>query len=108
MHGSSRGWHEGANEIVPWWNYFLGFVRRAYRELAAQVESAGKAPAKSQLARSTILSQVGPFTLGQIASQLPSVSRQLVKKVLGELKTSGALRLTGHGRGARWEVTPRR
>jgi hypothetical protein len=25
----SQGWHEGRNEIVPWWNYFLGMLRNA-------------------------------------------------------------------------------
>ena len=100
----SRGWHKGANKIVPWWNYFLGFLRRAYQEFGAQVESAGKGPAKGELVRSTILGQVGPFTLGDIAGQLPSVSEQLIKKVMGEMKKAGELRLIGRGRGARWEA----
>ena len=25
----SRGWHEGRNEILPWWNYVLATVRSA-------------------------------------------------------------------------------
>ena len=32
----SLGWHEGRNDIVPWWNYFLGILRTAYREFEAQ------------------------------------------------------------------------
>jgi Fic family protein len=103
----SRGWHEGDNKIVPWWNYFLGLVRRASREFAAQVESARRGPAKVELVRNTILGQVGPFTLGDIAGQLPSVSEQLVKKVLAQMKKAGELGLIGRGRGARWEATRR-
>jgi hypothetical protein len=25
----SQGWHEGKNEIIPWWNYFLSTLRSA-------------------------------------------------------------------------------
>ena len=42
----SLGWHEGKNEILPWWNYFLSMLRRAYREFERQVESAEARPAK--------------------------------------------------------------
>ena len=100
----SEGWHEGKNEIVPWWNYFLGLLRNAYKELERRVESVEGRPAKSDLVRQTVLAQVDPFTLADIAAQLPVASPQLVKKVLAELKRTGTVRLTGRGRGALWEV----
>jgi hypothetical protein len=100
----SQGWHEGANPIVPWWNYFLGFLRRAYQEFAALVESAPRRPAKAELVRTAIAAQVGPFTLADIRGQVPGISAPLVKKVLGEMKKAGHVRLVGRGRGAKWEV----
>jgi len=100
----STGWHDGTNAIVPWWHYFLGFLRRAYQQFAAQVESTSRRPAKGELVGNAILSQVGPFTLGDLRGQLPGVSVQQVKKVLGEMKKAGQVRLTGRGRGARWNV----
>jgi Fic family protein len=33
---SSEGWHEGRHDILPWLNYFLSIVRRAYVELKAE------------------------------------------------------------------------
>jgi hypothetical protein len=30
---SSIGWHEGRHDLLPWLNYFLSVLRRAYREL---------------------------------------------------------------------------
>lgn len=99
----SQGWHEGRNEIVPWWNYFLGIVRSAYKELERQVESVEARPAKSDLVRQTVLAQVEEFTLADLAAQLPAASPQLIKKVLAELKKAGSVRLAGRGRGARWE-----
>ena len=100
----SRGWHEGKNEILPWWSYILGIVRSAYKELETQVESAPARAAKSDLVRRTVLDQAGEFTLADLSAQLPSVSPQLIKKMLDELKRDGRIRLEGRGRGAKWNV----
>jgi Fic family protein len=103
----SQGWSEGKNEIVPWWNYFLGTLRNAYKEFAQQLESVQARPAKSDLIRQTVLAQVEEFTLADMAAQLPAASSQLIKKVLAELKGDRKIRLTGRGRGARWEIIRR-
>ena len=79
-------------------------MRRAYQELEQQIELVEARPAKSDLVRQTILAQVEQFTLGDLSAQLPSASSQLIKKVLAELKKAGKVRLTGRGRGARWEI----
>jgi hypothetical protein len=100
----SRGWQEGKNEILPWWNYFLAFIRAAYRELATQVESASVSPVKSDLVKRAVLAQVEEFTLAGLAAELPTASRQLIKKVLAGLKKEGKIRLEGRGRGARWLI----
>jgi len=100
----SQGWHEGKNDILPWWNYFLSVLRLAYKEFERQVESTEARPAKSDMVKQTILAQVEQFTLGDLAAQLPSASTQLIKKILAELKKQGKIRLIGRGRGARWEI----
>jgi len=100
----SQRWHEGKNEIIPWWNYFLGTLRSAYKEFARQVESVQARPAKSDLIRQIVLAQVEKFTLADMTAQLPAASPQLIKKVLAEMKMGGQARLVGRGRGARWEV----
>jgi Fic family protein len=103
----SHGWHEGKNEIVPWWNYFLGVLRSAYKEFAHRIEAAEKGAPKSDLVRHTLLTQVEPFTLAEMSAQLPAASPQLIKKVLAELKQAHRVRLEGRGRGARWETIRR-
>jgi Fic family protein len=70
----SDGWHQGKNEIIPWWSYFLGTLRGAYREFQRQIESVEARPAKSDMVRQTVLSQVEPFTLADMAAQLPVAS----------------------------------
>ena len=100
----SRGWTEGRNEMVPWWNYFLSIVRRGYAEFADKVEQASPRGGKTSLARQAVLAQVGPFSLADVKAQVPSASTQLLKKVLATLKKEGHVKVIGHGRGARWEV----
>lgn len=100
----SSGWHEGENEIIPWWNFFLGILQRAYGEFEHLVQTAESHPAKSDIIRQTILKQLERFTLADLVAQVPSVSPQLVKKILAELKSQGRVRLEGRGRGARWEL----
>jgi Fic family protein len=100
---SSAGWHEGRHNLVPWWNHFLGVLRRAYQEFAKQVESPGAAGGKSELVRRTVAAQTGPFALAELLAECPGASPQLVKKVLAEMKKSGRVRTTGRGRGAKWE-----
>lgn len=101
---SSVGWHEGEHDIVPWWNYFLSTLNRAYREFALQVESSDGRSGKSDLVRQVILRQVGAFTLAELRSHCPQVSIQLIKKILSHMKKDGFLKLSGRGRGARWNV----
>lgn len=100
----SRGWAEGNNDILPWWNYFLSLIRAAYRDFEMQVESSPARPAKGDLVRRTVLAQVEEFTLADLSAQLPTASRQLVKKVLAELKRRRQVSLVGRGRSARWRV----
>jgi Fic family protein len=101
----SVGWHEGTNPIVPWWNYFLGHLRRGYQEFESRIETAGAGPAKSDIVRRTVLDQADPFTLSDLKTLLPAVSPQLIKKVLAELKRDGRVQLEGRGRGAIWKVS---
>ncbi|HUW61459.1 MAG TPA: Fic family protein [Candidatus Bathyarchaeia archaeon] len=99
----SLNWHQGRNEIVPWWNYLLTIIRRGYQEFERHVETT-QAPAKTDIIRETVMSQTAPFTLADIAAQCPSVSPQMIKKVLADLKQQGLVQLTGRGRGARWSA----
>jgi len=104
----SKGWLEGRHDLVPWWNYFLAIVKRAYAELEERVEAAGSVPGKSELVRQTILGETEPFSLAELQAKCPQVSVQLLKKVLARIKEEGLVRLSGRGRGARWTVQPSR
>lgn len=101
---SSSRWHEGCNDLTPWWNHFLSILHQAYGEFAERVEFKSTDSGKSELIVQSILRQAEPFSLAEISKQCPNVSVQLIKKVLARLKKEGTIRLSGRGRGARWSI----
>ena len=101
----SVGWHDGTNDPLSWFNYFLSTLRRAYTEFERQVESADTGAAKTDIVRAVVLEQIGEFTLADIAARCPAVSTQQIKKTLSAMKDEGAVQLNGRGRGARWNLT---
>ena len=100
----SQRWHDDKNQIVPWWNLFLGILRSAYQAFEEQVAAAKSRPAKSELVRRAALAQPDSFTLADITAEVPTASPQLIKKVLVGLKQAGKVTLVGRGRGAVWRV----
>lgn len=107
---SSEYWHDKSNDPFPWMMFFVSILRRAYNELNEKVERSPKEISqggKTDVIKKMILSQVGAFSLSDIENLCPSVSKQLIKKVLTELKEGKIIVLEGKGRGARWKVSKR-
>jgi len=100
---SSMGWHEGRHELVPWLNYFLSILRRAYREFE---ERAGhvKTPrgAKTALVEAAIEAFPGVFSLADLERACPGVSRDMVRRVLRDLQKVKKIVCLGRGPGATW------
>jgi Fic family protein len=100
---SSSGWHEGKNQLLPWLNYFLAIVRRAYlqfEERAGQVKS--PRGAKTALIETAVLGVVGEFGLSDIERLCPGVSRDMVRRVLQIMQRNQTIECLGKGRTAKW------
>lgn len=100
---SSEGWHEGKHDLVPWLNFFLGILRRAYRVFEERA-GAVKSPrgAKTALVETAIDGFFLDFTLGDLERACPGVSRDMVRRVLRNLRRAGRVECLGRGPGARW------
>jgi len=103
---SSRGWHEGDHDLLPWLDYFLGVLLAAYREFEDRV-GAVQSPkgAKRDLVVDSIRHLPIRFTHADIARACPGVSRPTIDRALRDLKAAGELRLLKSGRDAQWERT---
>jgi Fic family protein len=100
---SSEGWHDGRHDLVPWVNYFLAILRRAYllfEERAGQVRS--PRGAKTALVETAINGFPGPFGLRDLEHACPGVSRDLIRRVLRNLQKADRVECLGKGRTAQW------
>lgn len=101
---SSKGWHEGKHNIMPWWEYFLGVVlRTAYREFESRVglveTSRG---AKGALVIAAIEKLPKKFTVSQLIEKCPTVGIDYIRKVLRQHRLDGKIKSTGRGPDAAW------
>ncbi len=104
LQASSTAWHEGKHDLLPWLNYFLAVLRRAYvqfEERAGQV----RAPkgSKTALVEAAIDGAVGTFTLADLERACPGVSRDTIRRVLHKMQRAGAVECLGRGPGSRWQ-----
>jgi Fic family protein len=101
---SSQGWHEGRHD--PW--HYIRFILYITRNLCRQFEQrVGEVStprgAKTQLVERAIDTFQAPFSLRDVERTCPGVSRDMIRKVLKDLRQEGSLRSIGRGPGARWQ-----
>jgi Fic family protein len=100
---SSEGWHEGRHDVLPWLNYFLAVLKRAYREFEDRAGlSQHPRGAKTALVEAAVNAFAGPFTLAEVERASPGVSRDMVRRVLQRLQKAGQVECIGMGPGATW------
>ena len=103
LEASSRGWHDGAHDVLPWLEYFWGVLLRAYDEFGKRagslVEGRGS---KTALVRAAVNRRTQPFAISELEEDCPGVSRDMVRHVLRAMRDEGLIVVEGRGRGARW------
>ncbi|MFH1843325.1 MAG: Fic family protein [bacterium] len=103
LQSASTGWHQAEHDVMLWLRYFWGVLLRAYEEFASRVGVLGRHKgAKSEFVREAALARIAPFRLSELERDCPGVSRELIKRVLRQLKAERSLLVEGRGAGARW------
>src|SRR5207248_9731757 len=93
LQASSTGCQEGKHDLLPWLNYFLAILRRAYvqfEERAGQVKS--PRGAKSELVLAAIRAAPNPFRVADLQHTCPGVSVDWIRSVLKELRKQGKVK----------------
>lgn len=103
LYVSSQGWHEGKHDIWPWTEYFIGVLLAAYQEFENRVGqlNSGRG-SKTEMVLSAIDSMLATFGISELERACPGVSRDMIRKVLFDLRDQGKIKATGKGRGAKW------
>ena len=98
---SSQGWHVERHDVHPWLSYWWGVLIRAYGEFEERVETLKGS--KTEQVRDAVLRRVTPFSISDIENDCPGISRDMVRHVLRQMKSEGAIAPDGKGRGAKWQ-----
>ncbi len=103
LEASSQGWHEGCHDPNPWLNYLWGALVRAYDEFEVRVGTilSGRG-SKTEQVKQAVSRRFAPFSVSDIESDSPGVSRDMVRHVLRQMRDEGLIEVRGRGRGARW------
>ena len=101
---SSKGWHEGRHHN-PWHyvNFLMYILKSAYKEFEERIGKI-KSPrgSKTELVKTTIDKLPETFSLTDLETACPGVSRDMIRKVLRDLKNSNHIESIGRGPGALW------
>lgn len=100
---SSQEWHEGKHDPWHYINYVLFIIKEAYKEFEERAEQI-KEPkgAKTELIEAAIRSLKSGFTVSDLEKACPTVSRDMIRRVLYDLKKTKEVECLGRGPGATW------
>lgn len=106
LHSSSQRWHEGAHDLAPWTDYFLGVVTAAYNEFEQRVGTITSARgAKTEMVLDAIRAAFGAFSVKDLQDRCPHVGIDLIRRILRKERRAGRVACLGRGPEARWRLT---
>jgi Fic family protein len=90
LEASSAKWHAGSHDLTPWLLFLLSTIRSAGRELEQRAGQV-KRPrgVKRALIEQAIAGFPGTFSLADVERACPGVSRDMVRRVLSDLRKAG-------------------
>ena len=95
---SSNGWHEEANDYIPFVTYQLGVILAAYREFSDRVKVVSENTRKPNRVRDIIKGYLGKITKTEIMHQCPDISQTTIQRALNDLVKTGEVIKIGGGR----------
>ena len=103
LQASSVGWHNNANDYIPFVKYYLAIVLKAYREFDKRMEYVtAQKLSKSERIRKLIFETNMPVSKKQIMEFYPDVSKVTVERTLIQLVKNGTIQKIGSGRSTKY------
>jgi Fic family protein len=100
---SSQNWHQGKHDPWPYINFLLYILKKAYTEFSSRVENIEpQKGSKTELVIDQINKLPETFTMSQLQSKCPEVSRDMIRKVLKDLRSEEKITAEGRGPAAKW------
>ncbi|MEI8122638.1 MAG: Fic family protein [bacterium] len=100
---SSKEWHRGKHDLLPWVEYFLGTLIAAYKEFERRAGTVDTTKgAKTGTVLNAVQSFMGDFAVSDIQEACPAVGIDLIRRVLRQQRNAGAVECLGRGPDSRW------
>ena len=100
---SSQGWNKAKHDPWPYINYVFFTLKTAYKEFEERVgQIRSPRGTKTELIEASINSFSDEFTLSDLERACPSVSRDMIRRVLRDLQRAKQVECIGRGPGALW------
>lgn len=95
---SQTGWHEGAEDAVPFIKYFLGTVLAAYKDFEERFALVETKLSALETVRLASQNKIGRFTKQDIREFCPSLSISSIEGALRKMVACGELKREGNGK----------
>lgn len=103
LYQSSVDWHEGKNNLLPWIEYFLSVMIKAYQRFEERVGSLDRGRGwKARQVETIIKHMMADFTVSDIVDRCPGIAGPTIRQVLNKLSRDGQIESITMGRNARW------
>lgn len=101
---SSEGWHEGKHDPWHYIHFILFILKEAYKEFEDRAGNT-KEPkgAKTEIIEAAIKSMKSGFTFSDLERFCPTVSRDMIRRVLQNMKKNNKIECLGRGPGTVWK-----
>lgn len=95
---SQKGWHEGAENVVPFIKYMLGTILAAYKDFEERVALVEVKLSALEMVRRASQNKIGQFNKQDIRELCPTLSDSSIEGAFRKLIASGELQKKGNGK----------
>ena len=95
---AQTGWHEEAEDAVPFIKYLLGTILAAYRDFEDRFALVERKLPAIDMVRQASMNRLGRFSKQDIRELCPSLSVSTIEGALRKMVASGEIRREGSGK----------
>ncbi|MDP8262110.1 MAG: Fic family protein [Candidatus Ancaeobacter aquaticus] len=99
---TSKNWIDGHHDVIPWLNMFYDTLISIYSEFEYRVAHFDGKGSKTDLIKAHIRQISEPFSMNDLQKRSPHITRDMIRKVVRELRDEKKIQSTGIGRNAKW------
>ena len=104
LQASSKGWHEGTNDEIPFIRYMLLVIYKAYSECDQRFKLIGERTLTSaERVMKVFENSLEPLSKSDIVILCPDISQRTIERALKELKDKGLIQQIGDGRATKYK-----